>query len=97
MVGLRAFVGAIRRQIRRAESNMTTARAGDAGAGHGRRKNEAFATRLASGLAENLGVSLRGVAEGVGGLGQKGVQAGEEAVKGVGGPLQQLFGGRKKR
>ena len=59
--------------------------------------NEAFATRLASGLAESLGVSLRGVAEGVGSLGQKGVQAGGEAVKGVGGDLQQLFGGRKKR
>ncbi len=59
--------------------------------------NEAFATRLASGLAESLGVSLRGVTEGVGSLGQKGVQAGGGAVKGVGGALQQLFGGRKKR
>ncbi len=59
--------------------------------------NEAFATRLASGLAENLGVSIRGVAEGVGSLGQKGVQAGGEAVKGVGDALQQLFGGRKGR
>lgn len=59
--------------------------------------NEAFATRLASGLAENLGVSIRGVAEGVGTLGQKGLEAAGEAVKGVGGALQQLFGGQKKR
>ncbi len=59
--------------------------------------NEAFATRLATGLAENLGVSIRGVAEGVGTLGQKGLEAAGEAVKGVGGALQQIFGGQKKR
>ncbi|MEK7220804.1 MAG: DUF748 domain-containing protein [candidate division NC10 bacterium] len=59
--------------------------------------NEAFATRLATGLAENLGVSIRGVAEGVGTLGQKGLEAAGEAAKGVGGALQQLLGGQKKR
>lgn len=59
--------------------------------------NEAFATRIASSLAENLGVSIREVAEGVGGLGQKGVEAAGEAAKGVGGALQQLLGGQKKR
>ncbi len=59
--------------------------------------NEAFATRIASSLAENLGVSIREVAEGVGGLGQKGVEAAGEAAKGVGGTLQQLLGGQKKR
>ena len=59
--------------------------------------NEAFATRLATGLAENLGVSIRGVAEGVGTLGQKGLEAAGEAAKGVGGALQQLLGGPRKR
>ena len=59
--------------------------------------NEAFATRLATGLAENLGVSIRGVAEGVGTLGQKGLEAAGEAAKGVGGALQQLLGGQRKR
>jgi uncharacterized protein involved in outer membrane biogenesis len=59
--------------------------------------NEAFATRLATGLAENLGVSIRGVAEGVGSLGQKGLEAAGEAAKGVGSALQQLLGGQKKR
>ena len=59
--------------------------------------NEAFATRLATGLAENLGVSIRGVAEGVGTLGQKGLEAAGEAAKGVGGALQQIFGGTRKR
>jgi uncharacterized protein involved in outer membrane biogenesis len=59
--------------------------------------NEAFATRLATGLAENLGVSIRGVAEGVGTLGQKGLEAAGEAAKGVGGALQQILGGQKKR
>ncbi|MCI0372100.1 MAG: DUF748 domain-containing protein [candidate division NC10 bacterium] len=59
--------------------------------------NEAFATRIASTLAENLGVSIRGVVEGVGSLGQKGVEAAGEAAKGVGGALEQLLGGQKKR
>ncbi len=59
--------------------------------------NEALSTRLASSLAESLGVSIRGLAEGVGSLGQKSVEAAGEAAKGVGGALQQLFGGKKKR
>jgi len=56
--------------------------------------NEAFGTRVASGMAETLGVSLGGVAKGVGGLGQQGVEAVGEAAKGA---VEQLFGGRKKR
>lgn len=59
--------------------------------------NEAFATRVATSLAENLGVSIRGVAEGAGTLTRKGVEAAGDAAKGVGGALQQLFGGKKKR
>jgi len=57
---------------------------------------EAFATRMASGMAEVLGLSIRGVAEGVGTLGRKGVETAGEAVKGLGGALQGLFGGQKK-
>lgn len=59
--------------------------------------NESLATRVASALGEHLGVSLRGVAEGVGGLAQKGAEAAGEAAKEVGGALQQLLGGQKKR
>ncbi|HYL80916.1 MAG TPA: DUF748 domain-containing protein, partial [Candidatus Acidoferrum sp.] len=59
--------------------------------------NEAFTTRLASSMAENLGLSIRGVAEGVGSLGRKGVDAAGEVAKGMGGALQQLFGGPKKK
>jgi hypothetical protein len=58
---------------------------------------EALATRIASGMAGTLGVSIRGVAEGVGTLGQKGVEAAGEAAKSVGGALQGLFGGQKKK
>ena len=57
---------------------------------------EALATRLAAGLGELLGVSIRGLAEGVGTLGQKGVEAVGEAAKGLGGALQQLFGGKNR-
>jgi uncharacterized protein involved in outer membrane biogenesis len=57
---------------------------------------EALATRVAAGLAELLGVSIRGLAEGVGTLGGKGVEAVGEAARGLGGALQQLFGGKNR-
>lgn len=59
--------------------------------------NEAFATRLASGMAETLGVSLSGLAGGVGTMGQKGAQAAGEAVKGVGDAIGNLFGDDEKK
>ena len=59
--------------------------------------NEAFATRLASGMAETMGVSLSGLAGGVGTMGQKGAQAAGEAVKGVGGAIGDLFSSDKKK
>jgi hypothetical protein len=56
--------------------------------------NEAFTTRLASSLAETLGVSLSGLATGVGSLGQQGVEAVGDAAKGA---VQQIFQGDEKR
>jgi hypothetical protein len=56
--------------------------------------NEALTTQLAASMAETLGVSLGGLAKGVGGLGQKGVEAAGEAAKDA---VQQLFGRQKKR
>jgi hypothetical protein len=56
--------------------------------------NEAFTTRLASSLAESLGVSLGGLATGAGSLGAKGVEAVGEAAKGA---MQQIFPGEEKR
>lgn len=55
--------------------------------------NEAFTTRLASALAESLGVSLGGLATGVGSLGAKGVEAVGEAAKGA---MQQIFPGKEE-
>jgi uncharacterized protein involved in outer membrane biogenesis len=59
--------------------------------------NETLTTRLASSMAETLGVSLGGVAKGAGALGQSGVEAAGKAAKGVGTAVQRLFEGRKKR
>jgi Domain of Unknown Function (DUF748) len=56
--------------------------------------NEAFATRLASSIAETLGVSLGGLATGVGSLGARGVEAVGEAAKGA---VQEIFQGEKPR
>lgn len=58
---------------------------------------EALATRLASNMADMLGISIRGVAEGMGGLGRKGVESVGEAAKGLGSALQGLFGNQKKQ
>jgi hypothetical protein len=59
--------------------------------------NEALSTRVALSLAETLGVSLGGVAKEVGTLGEQGLKATGQAVKGAGGALQRLFGGSQKR
>ena len=58
---------------------------------------ETLTTRLASSVGESLGVSLGGVAKGVGALGQSGVEAAGKAAKGAGSAVQRLFGGQKKR
>jgi len=58
--------------------------------------NEAFSTRMASGLADTLGVSVRGLAEGTGTLGGKAGDAVGQAAKGIGESVQKLFGGQKK-
>ncbi|HXZ44243.1 MAG TPA: DUF748 domain-containing protein [Syntrophobacteria bacterium] len=58
---------------------------------------EALATRMASSMAELLGVSIRGVAEDVGTLGRKSVETAGEAAKGLGGALQGIFGSQKKK
>ena len=58
---------------------------------------EALATRLASGMADMLGVSIQGVAEGVGHLGRKSVESAAEAAKGLGSALQGLFNDQKKK
>jgi hypothetical protein len=56
--------------------------------------NEALSTRVAVSLAEALGVSLGGLATGVGALGVEGVEAVGEAAKGA---VKQIFGGEEKR
>jgi uncharacterized protein involved in outer membrane biogenesis len=59
--------------------------------------NEAFATRIASSMADSMGVSIKGLAEGVGGLVMKGGGAMGDAVKGLGKAVEGLFGGQRGR
>lgn len=56
--------------------------------------DETFTMRLASSLAESLGVSLGGLATGAGALGQRGVEAVGEAAKGA---MQQIFQSEEKK
>jgi hypothetical protein len=59
--------------------------------------NEAFSTRMAAGLADSLGVSVRGLAQEAGSLGGKAADAVGQAAKGIGGSLGKLFGGSQKK
>ena len=58
--------------------------------------NEALSTRIATAMAGQLGVNIRGVVEGVGTLGRRGAQTAEGAAEGVGSALRGLFGGTQK-
>jgi uncharacterized protein involved in outer membrane biogenesis len=53
--------------------------------------NEALSTRIAASLAGQLGVSVKGLVEGVGGLGEKGVEGVGKAAGGIGGAIQDMF------
>ena len=58
--------------------------------------NEAFSVRMAASMAKTLGVSIQGVAEGVGMLGRKGAEAVGGTAKGIGDAIGGLFGAQKK-
>jgi Domain of Unknown Function (DUF748) len=53
--------------------------------------NEALSTRIGAGLAGQLGVSVKGLVEGVGGLGGKGVEGVGQAAGGIGAAIKDIF------
>jgi len=53
--------------------------------------NEALSTRIAAGMAGQLGFSIKGLGEGVGSLGQKGVEGVGKAAGGIGDAVRDLF------
>jgi hypothetical protein len=53
--------------------------------------NETLAGRVARGMAERLGVNIRGVAEGLGELGRKGLEGASGTADAVGSILRGLF------
>ncbi len=59
--------------------------------------NETLATRIAAGMAGQLGVSIKGIAEGVEGLGRKGGQGAAGVAEGIGSAVKGLFGGSEKK
>ena len=56
--------------------------------------NENLSTRVATAMAGQLGVSIKGVAEGLGTLGRKGMESAGSVAEGVGSTVKRLFGGR---
>jgi Domain of Unknown Function (DUF748) len=58
--------------------------------------NEAIATRLAMGMAAELGVSIRSLAEDFGALGRRSVEGVAGVVEGAGAVLKGLLGGAQK-
>lgn len=59
--------------------------------------DEALGTKVAFSLAKVLGVSIEGLATGVGTIGVKGGEAAGEAVEGIGGALEDLLEGRPEK
>ncbi|MDH3445118.1 MAG: DUF748 domain-containing protein, partial [Deltaproteobacteria bacterium] len=59
--------------------------------------NESLSTRIATAMAEDLGVSIKGVAGGIGELGQKSLQGAGSVVEGIGSTFKGFFGGDKKK
>ena len=58
--------------------------------------NEAIATRVAMGMAAELGVSIRSLAEDFGTLGRRSVEGAAGVAEGVGSVVRGLFGGSRK-
>jgi hypothetical protein len=58
--------------------------------------NEAIATRLAVGMAAQLGVSLNDMAENFGNLGRRSLEGAGGVVRGIGSVVRGLFGGSEK-
>jgi uncharacterized protein involved in outer membrane biogenesis len=58
--------------------------------------NEAIATRVAMGMAAQLGVSIRGLAEDFGVLGRRSVEGAAGVAEGVGSVIRGLFDGTNK-
>ena len=58
--------------------------------------NEAIATRVAMGMAAELGVSIRSLAEDFGTLGRRSVEGVAGVAEGVGSVLKNFFGGQKQ-
>lgn len=59
--------------------------------------NEALSTRIATAMAGQLGVSIKGVAEGLGTLGRKGVEGAAGVTDAIGSAVKGLFGGEQKK
>ena len=59
--------------------------------------NEALSTRIASAMAGELGLSIKGVAEGLGTLGRKGVEGAAGVTDAIGSAVKGLFGGEQKK
>jgi hypothetical protein len=58
--------------------------------------NESLSTRIATGMAGQLGVSIKNVAEGFGTFGRRGMEGAGGVVEGVGSAVKRVFGGEKK-
>jgi hypothetical protein len=58
--------------------------------------NEAIAARVAMGMAAELGVTIRGLAEDFGNLGRRSVEGAAGVAEGVGSVLKDFFGGPKQ-
>ena len=58
--------------------------------------NEAITTRVAMGMAAELGVSIKSLAQDFGNLGRRGVEGAAGVAEGVSAVIKNIFGGTNK-
>lgn len=58
--------------------------------------NESLANRIATGMAEQLGVTVQGMAAGIGTLGREGVESAGKVTDAIGSAIRDIFGGEKR-
>ncbi|HEY3303649.1 MAG TPA: DUF748 domain-containing protein [Candidatus Binatia bacterium] len=58
--------------------------------------NESLANRVATGMAEQLGVTVKGMATGIGTLGREGVESAGKITDAIGSAIRDIFGDQKR-
>ena len=58
--------------------------------------NESLATRVATAMAGQLGITIKGMATGIGTLGREAVESAGKVTDAIGSAIRDMYGGEKR-